>query len=44
VETAADIGSGAMQGGEKALLAEVIAKVNDLLDGEPTSGGPHVYP
>jgi len=37
------IGSGAVQEKEKALLAEIIAKVNDLFDGELTDDDQLVY-
>jgi type I restriction enzyme R subunit len=38
-----DIGSGSVQDKEKALLAEIIAKVNDLFEGELTEGDKLVY-
>jgi type I restriction enzyme R subunit len=38
-----DIGSGSVQDKEKALLAEIIAKVNDLFEGELTEDDKLVY-
>jgi type I restriction enzyme R subunit len=38
-----ETGSGAVQEKEKALLAEIIAKVNDLFDGELTEDDKLVY-
>ena len=38
-----DIGSGSVQEKEKALLTEIIAKVNDLFDGELTEDDKLVY-
>lgn len=38
-----DTGSGSVQEKEKALLAEIIAKVNDLFEGELTDGDKLVY-
>jgi type I restriction enzyme R subunit len=39
----ADTGSGSVQEKEKALLAEIIAKVNELFEGELTEGDKLVY-
>ena len=39
----AELGSGLVQEKEKALLAEIIAKVNDLFDGDLTDGDQLVY-
>ena len=39
----AEVGSGAVQEKEKALLAEIIAKVNDLFEGDLTDDDQLVY-